>query len=180
MDPEVKKEVISRLKWFLSRPMFMWLFLMMLLLWVEVFFEDHPQYPFITLGFAIGYVFCMMMFMRGMNKATIENMRYFEEKQMEFVSESIRKGAGSVLYIFEGRPEGVFRKLRMKFLGMKYLVPYAATFVDTGTVHQKAHITIPVTKRQMFQLKLMGCYETKNRERAVKALEYLGVEWPLP
>ena len=180
MDKETKKEIKNALKFFLTRPMFIWLGFAMALLFTESLFSGNPNYPWITLAFAIVYIFCMVMFMRGLEKARTDSMRYYENKSLEFIRKSLGAGLGQVTYILvDGEPEGFFRKLRMKF-GTKYICPYIASFVDTGTEHMKAHARFPVSKRQMFQLKLMGCYKTQDRERAVKALEYLGVDWPLP
>lgn len=179
MDADTKKEVKKALKFYLKQPMFIWLGLSFVLLFTEAIFENHPDYAWITLGFALLYTFCMIMFMLTLEKARTASMKYFEGKQVDFIRKSIGIGHGTIMYMHECLPEGVIRNFRRK-LGTKYLCPYTASFEDTGTVHQKAHIAIPVSKRQMFQLKLMGCFETKNRERAVKALEYLGVEWPLP
>ena len=119
--------------------------------------------------------------MRGMSKASAENMRWFENKNMEFITNSIKAGHGRATYIIPNtKVEGFWQRQRIKWFGVTYIHPYISTFVDTGMVTHKAYISIPVSKRQMFQLKLMGCYETTDRERAVKALEYLGVDWPLP
>jgi hypothetical protein len=121
------------------------------------------------------------MFMRGIKKATIANMRYYENKNMEFISDTISKGLGEVTYIIaDGNPEGFWQKRRMNWFGVTYICPYVSTFLDSGVEHQKAYVRFPVTKRQMFQLRLMGCYKTQNRKQAIKALEYLGVDWPLP
>lgn len=181
MDADVKKEVKSRLKWFFSRPMFLWLFAYMVILYGYDFFEGHEYFKYIAIGASAVSLFCMYMFIRGMNKASLENMRWFENRNMEFITKSINSGTGVATYILaDGEPDGFWRKQRMKWFGVTYICPYIASFIDTGTVHQEAHIRIPATKRQMFQLKLMGCYKTTERERAVKALEYLGVDWPLP
>ena len=181
MDIEIKEELKKQLKWFLKQPMMLWLFFSMMLLFTESLFKGNPYYGWITLGFAISYTFCMIMFMRGLQKATLNRMRYFEKKAEGFISDSVKRGLGRVTYMIpDGEPEGFVRKVRSKIFGTTYICPYVASFIDTGVEHQKAHIRIPVTKRKMFQLKLMGCYKTTDRERAVKALEFLGVDWPLP
>lgn len=161
--------------------MFVWLFAAMSILWVETLFRDSEYYGYIILSFAVLYIFCMVMFMCGLRKASTENMRYWENKNMQYLTDMVSKGLGEATYIIPiGEPEGDIRKWRTKLFGTQYICPYVATFLDTGIVHQKAHIEIPITKRQQFQLKLMGCYKTQDRQRALKALEYLEIEWPLP
>ncbi len=181
MDPEVKKEVKTQLKRFLARPMFLWLFAYLCVMWGHTFFEDSEYYTQILIGLGLFSILCMYKFMSGMDKASADNMRYWEKKNMDFIRKSINTGIGKAIYMIpDYNIDGFWKKQKMKWLGVTYVCPYVARFVDTGMETHRAHIRIPVSKRQMFQLKLMGCYETKNRERAVKALEFLGVDWPLP
>lgn len=161
--------------------MFMWFFLSMVILWAESLFRDYEHYSLILLVFLVLYIFCITMFLRGIKKTTTMQMRYYENKNMEFISDNISKGLGEVTYIIaDCNPAGFWQKRRMNLFGVTYICPYVSTFLDSGIVEQEAYARFPATKRQMFQLRLMGCYKTHDREQAVKALEYLGVEWPLP
>ena len=73
-----------------------------------------------------------------MNKASLENMRWFENRNMEFITKSINSGTGVATYILaDGEPDGFWRKQRMKWFGVTYICPYIASFIDTGTVHQE-------------------------------------------
>ena len=83
MDADVKKQVKSRLKWFFSRPMFLWLFVYMVILYGYDFFEGHEYFKYIAIGASAVSLFCMYMFIRGMNKASLENMRWFENRNMD-------------------------------------------------------------------------------------------------
>ena len=160
--------------------MFIWMFAAILMLYVEAFFKDHPHYEYITLGFAFVYTFCIIMFMRSFRKSTEATMRTVENSSMDFISTTIRTGQGKVKYMTPTIPDGAFKNFYADLFNITYLRVYETEFMDSGMEFMKSHKVIPVGKKKLFQIKLMGGYDTTSREHAVKALEFLGEEWPLP
>lgn len=181
MDKKTSNELKSHLKWFLTQSHIAWLIFAFSLILLEGVFSDYEGYEWITLAFAIVYTFSMCMFMYKLRDAMNNGWRRIESRNMKFISEAIATGRGTVEYMCRVHdPEGFISKWRVRLFGITYLRPYDAQFLDDGSCAFKAHLEIPVTKKQMFQLKLIGGYETSNREQAVKALELLEVDWPLP
>ena len=57
---------------------------------------------------------------------------------------------------------------------------YEALFVDDGMQGFKSYKYVAVSNKQLFEMKLRGMVNTQNHELAMEALDYVGVEWPIP
>jgi hypothetical protein len=127
-----------------------------------------------------GYIFCIVMFMCSMNKRQTERMASIELMSMDFLQDCRNRGQGKfryfVPYTYQQRTKRWYAKLFKK----TYLRVYETQFFDDGDTSMNSHKIVPVSNKQLFEMKLKGMVNTDNHNRAKQALDYLGVAWPIP
>ena len=162
-------------KWFL------WLLVSMVAINTQFGIDKQASYyAIVQTGGLIIYIFCISMFMRGIN--TMQDGRYkdMEQSSVKFIKSCTARGQGSVKYFVPYIIEGKWKRRYAKLFSRTYLRIYEATFMDEGPSTMNAFKKISISKKQLFEMKLKGMIDTDNRDRAVQAMKQLGVEWPLP
>jgi len=134
----------------------------------------------ISLALLTGYAFCIFMFMLKLRGRQSDRMKDIELMSMDFIRECRKTGRGQFNYLVPYTPEERTKRWYAKLFNRHYLRIYEATFWDEGTSGFKAHKIVSVSNKQAFEMKLRGWINTESNERATEALDYLGVEWPIP
>ena len=107
-------------------------------------------------------------------------MKDCELMSLDFIREQRLAGRGKFNYLVPYAPTERTKRWYAKLFNRHYLRIYETTFWDEGVTGFKAHKIISVSDKQSFEMKLRGWINTESHERAIKALDYLGVEWPIP
>ena len=127
------------------------------------------------------YALFILLFMRGMNLSMEKSRRTMEESGTNFIAQSISSmGGGKIVYFVPCDHNERTARIFAKLLKKQYLRVYQAKFFDQGFEMMKSYKVVPVSQKQLFEMKLRGMINTENRERAVQAQEYLGIDWPMP
>lgn len=128
----------------------------------------------------IGYIFCIVMFMRQLSVKQEGRMKDIELMSMDFIRTCRQAGQGNFRYFVPYTQPARTRRWYGKLFNRHYLRVYEAMFMDDGVQGFKAHKIVSVSDKQIFEMKLRGMVNTDSNKRATEALEYLGVEWPIP
>jgi len=134
----------------------------------------------ISIGLLTGYAICIFMFMLRLRERQGDRMKDIELMSMDFIRECRKSGRGQFNYLVPYTPPERTKCWYAKLFNRHYLRVYEATFFDDGNTGFKAHKIISVSDKQSFEMKLRGWINTESNERATEALDYLGVEWPIP
>lgn len=134
----------------------------------------------ISIGLLVGYASCIFMFILRLRERQGDRMKEIELMSMDFIRECRKAGRGQFNYLVPYTPPERTRRWYAKLFNKHHLRVYEASFFDDGVQGFKAHKIVSVSDRQIFEMKLRGMVNTESNERAIEALKYLGVEWPLP
>lgn len=126
------------------------------------------------------YIVCIIMFMRNLKVRQEGRMKSIELMSMDFIRECRKAGRGEFRYLVPYTPPERIKRWCGKVFNRHYLRVYEASFFDDGVEGFKAHKIVSVSDKQLFEMKLRGMVNTESNERALEALDYLGVEWPIP
>ncbi len=142
--------------------------------------KESPHYVILNIGGMVIYMFCIIMFMRGIGFMQENRMKDIEQSSVDFITACLGRGQGEVKYFVPCAVEGKWKRIYAKVFSRTHLRIYVATFWDEGVSGMKAFKKIHVSKKRLFEMKLRGMIETEDRGRAVQAMKELGIEWPLP
>jgi hypothetical protein len=159
----------------------LWMLVAMVAINLQFGFDKKSEfYVIVNMGGMVIYMFCILMFMRGISMMQEGRMKDIERESVDFITACLGRGQGTIKYLVPYAIEGKLRRTYAKLFSRTYLRIYEASFWDEGISGMSAFKKINVSKKRLFEMKLRGMIETEDRSRAVQAMKELGVEWPLP
>jgi len=134
----------------------------------------------ISIGLLVGYGFCVFMFMLRLRERQSDRMASIEQMSMDYLREQRKAGRGKFRYFVPYTQADGTKRWYAKLFNKAYLRVYEASFWDEGVSGMNSNKIVTVSKRQLFEMKLKGMVNTSSHERAVEALTYVDVKWPIP
>lgn len=162
------------LKFIKQHPTFLWLIPAVAALMVGYTIDNDY-----SLAASATYLLFILLFMRGMKISTVESRRELEQSSCDFINTVLSHDGGKVSYFVPCKHEEKIAHFSARLFNKQYLRVYEANYTDSDFKHS-AFLIVLVNQKQLFEMKLRGMIDTNNREHAVLAQKYLGIEWPMP
>ena len=155
------------------------------LLWIVMAFvfqsfQFQSEIKLVSFALLVGYAVCIFMFMHHLTIRQTQRRAELENLSMDFMRAARIAGRGKFNYFIPRMHTSRIKYWYAKVFRKTYLRVYEATFFDDGSQGFKSYKYVAVSNKQLFEMKLRGMVNTESHERAMEALDYLDVSWPIP